>query len=97
LAITRVKGKQVKPPYNRSMVLKMLLFSYLWNVSERMIAVLSNDSLSITLFPGLGTDEKASDHATLTSLKNRLVKNGGLKAYIAALVFILYIVFWLIQ
>ena len=59
----------------------MLLLSYLWNVSERMIEVLANDSLSIGLFLGLGADEKALDHSTLTLFKNRLVENAGLKAY----------------
>ena len=59
----------------------MLLLSYLWNVSERMIEVLANDSLSIGFFLGLGADEKAPDHSTLTLFKNRLVNNAGLKTY----------------
>lgn len=46
-----------------------------------MIEVLSNDSLSIGLFLGLGADEKAPDHSTLTLFKNRLTENAGLKAY----------------
>jgi len=67
--------------YNPTIMLKMLLLSYLWNVSERMIEVLSNDSLSIGLFLGLGADERPPDHSTLTLFKNRLVENAGLKAY----------------
>jgi len=62
-------------------MLKMLLLSYLWNVSERMIEILANDSLSVGLFLGLGADEKAPDHSTLTLFKNRLIESGGLKAY----------------
>ena len=46
-----------------------------------MIEILANDSLSIGLFPGPGTDEKAPDHPTLTLLKNRLVNDAGSKAY----------------
>ena len=46
-----------------------------------MIEVLANDSLSLGLFLGLGADEKAPDHATLTLFKNRLVQNAGTKAY----------------
>ena len=42
---------------------------------------LANDSLTISLFLGLGADEKAPDHSTLTLFKNRLVENAGLKAY----------------
>ncbi len=75
------KGEVGQAPYNPTIVLKMLLLSYLWDVSERMIEVLANDSLSIGLFLGLGADEKAPDHSTLTLFKNRLIQNAGLKAY----------------
>jgi len=75
------KGEIGQAPYNPTIMLKMLLLSYLWDVSERMIEVLANDSLSIGLFLGLGADEKAPDHSTLTLFKNRLTQNAGLKAY----------------
>jgi len=75
------KGEIGQAPYNPTIMLKMLLLSYLWNVSERMIEILANDSLSIGLFLGLGADDKAPDHSTLTLFKNRLVENAGLKAY----------------
>jgi IS5 family transposase len=75
------KGEIGQAPYNPATMLKMLLLSYLWNVSERMIEILANDSLSIGLFLGLGADEKAPDHSTLTLFKNRLTGKAGLKAY----------------
>ena len=75
------KGETGQAPYNPAIILKMLLLSYLWNVSERMIEILGNDSLSIGLFLGLGADEKAPDHSTLTLFKNRLIENAGQKAY----------------
>jgi len=75
------KGEIGQAPYNPTIILKMLLLSYLWNVSERMVEILANDSLSIGLFLGLGADEKAPDHSTLTLFKNRLIQNVGLKAY----------------
>ncbi len=75
------KGEIGQAPYNPTIMLKMLLLSYLWNVSERMIEVLANDSLSISLFLGLGADEKAPDHSTLTLFKDRLMGNAGLEAY----------------
>jgi IS5 family transposase len=75
------KGEIGQAPYNPAIVLKMLLLCYLWNVSERMVEVLANDSLSIGLFLGLGADEKAPDHSTLTLFKNRLVGNAGLTVY----------------
>ena len=81
LGYYRGKGEIDQAPYSPAIMLKMLLLSYLWNVSERMIEVLANDSLSIGLFLGLGADERAPDHSTLTLFKNRLVENVGLKAY----------------
>jgi IS5 family transposase len=77
----RGKGEVGQAPYNPAIILKILLLSYLWNVSERMVEELANDSLSIGLFLGLGADEKAPDHSTLTLFKNRLIENAGLKAY----------------
>ncbi len=74
------KGEIDQAPYNPAIMLKMLLLSYPWNVSERMMEILANDSLSIDLFLGLGADEKAPDYSTLTLFKNRLVENAGLKA-----------------
>ena len=43
--------------------------------------MLANDSLSVAYFLGLGANEKAPDHSTLTLFKNRLLKKGGEKAY----------------
>jgi IS5 family transposase len=81
LGYYRGQGQIGQAPYNPIIMLKMLLLSYLWNVSERMVEELANDSLSIGLFLGLGADRKAPDHSTLTLFKNRLIENAGLKAY----------------
>ena len=75
------KGEIGQAPYNPCIVLKMLLLSYLYNISERQVEVLSNDSLSVAYFLGLGADEKAPDHSTLTLFKDRLLENGRGKAY----------------
>lgn len=77
----RGKGQIGKAPYNPTLILKMLLLSYLWNVSERMVEELANDSLSVGLFLGIGVNEKVPDHSTLTVFKNRLVQNAGIKVY----------------
>ena len=74
LGCYRSKGETGQMPYNPIIMLKMFLLSYLWNVSERMIGVLVNDSLAIGLFLGLGADDKAPNHSTLTLCKNRLWK-----------------------
>jgi len=75
------KGELGQAPYNPSMVLKMLLLSYLYNISERQVEVLANDSLSVACFLGLGADEEAPDHSTLSLFKDRLLENGRGKAY----------------
>ena len=77
----RGKGEIGQAPYNPTLILKMLLICYLYNISERQVEILANDSLSISFFLGLGADEKAPDHSTLTLFKNRLINNAGAKAY----------------
>ena len=75
------KGEIGQAPYNPTFILKMLLLSYLYDVPERQVEILANDSLSIGFFLGLGADEKAPDHSTLTLFKSRLIDNAGTKAY----------------
>jgi len=75
------KGEIGQAPYNPTIILKMLLLSYLWDVSERMIEEMADDSLAIGYFLGLGADAKAPDHSTLTLFKNRLIQNSGTKVY----------------
>lgn len=75
------KGQVGQAPYAPTLILKMLLLSYLWNVSERMVEELANDSLSVGLFLGIGANERVPDHSTLTLFKNRLIQNAGMKAY----------------
>jgi IS5 family transposase len=75
------RGEKGQAPYNPAIILKMLLLAYLYNISERQVEVLANDSLSVACFLGLGADEKAPDHSTLTLFKNRLLERGGQRAY----------------
>jgi len=63
------------------MVLKMLLISYLYSISERQTEVVVNENLPVKFFVGLGADEKAPDHSTLTWFKNRLIESRGAKVY----------------
>jgi IS5 family transposase len=69
------------PPYDPALLLKMLLLSYLYNLSERQIEELCNDSLSVKCFLGLSADERAPDHSTLTLFKARLLHGRGPTAY----------------
>jgi IS5 family transposase len=77
----RGKGEVGQAPYDPAMILKMLLISYLYNISERQTEVVANENLPVKFFVGLGVDEKAPDHSTLTWFKNRVTQNAGIKAY----------------
>lgn len=75
------KGQKGQTPYDPALILKMLLLSYLYNISERQVEVLADDSLSVACFLGIGANEKSPDHSTLTAFKNRIIENGGKRAY----------------
>jgi len=77
----RGRGEVGQAPYDPALILKMLLLSYLFNISERQVEEVINDSLSAKWFVGLAANEAAPDHATLTLFKNRLIEAGGIKAY----------------
>jgi IS5 family transposase len=66
-----------RPPYDPAVILKMLLLSYLYDLSERQTEVYANDSLSAKYFLKLAVDEAAPDHSTLTAFKRRIVERGG--------------------
>jgi len=70
-------GQIGRPPYDPVVILKMLLLSYLYNLSERQTEVYCNDSLSAKCFLGLAVDEPAPDHSTLTAFKGRIIERGG--------------------
>lgn len=74
-------GEVGRPPYNPSCLLKMLFISYLYNFSERQAEMMVNDSIAMKCFLGLGVDEIAPDHSSLTYFKERLLKGAGKSAY----------------
>lgn len=66
-----------RPPFDPAVVLKMLLLSYLYDLSERQTEDLVNYHLPAKWFVGLAVDEAAPDHATLTLFKQRLLAQGS--------------------
>jgi len=68
-------------PYPPSTILKLLFLSFLYNLSERQVEEFANFNLPAKYFLGLGVDQKAPDHATLSVFKDRLVKGAGLLPY----------------
>ena len=70
-----------RPPYNPSVILRMLLVSYLYNVSERQVEEMVNYHLPMKYFVGLAVNERAPDHSTLTAFKRRVQDNGHVIAF----------------
>jgi len=71
------EAREGRPPYDPAIILKMLLLSYLYDLSERQTEVYVNDSLSAKCFLGLAVDEVGPDHSTMTAFKRRIVEGGG--------------------
>jgi IS5 family transposase len=71
------KAQEGRPPYDPAVILKMLILSYLYDLSERQTEVYVNDSLSAKCFLGLAVDEAGPDHSTLTAFKRRIIEGGG--------------------
>lgn len=77
------KGRGIvgRPPIAPAIVLKMLLLSYLYDLSEREVEEFCNMHLAAKYFLGLAIDAHAPDHTTLTVFKKRILENGKLRAY----------------
>jgi IS5 family transposase len=61
-----------RPPYSPVIILKMLMITYLYGLSERQTEEVVNFNLPVKEFVGLAVDEPAPDHSTLTLFKRRL-------------------------
>ena len=71
------KGRIGRPPYNPVLIFKMLLISYLYNVSEREVERLADDHLMVRWFLGIAIDRQPPDHSTLTAFKRRYLGKAG--------------------
>lgn len=74
-------GEYGRAAYEPSKMLRMLLLSYLYNISERDTEEFVTLNLAGKYFVGLGADESAPDHTTLTIFKERIVASVGIKGY----------------
>jgi len=77
----RGKGEKGRPPVDPAVVLKMLLLSYLYDLSERTVAEYCADNLAAKYFLGLAIDAPVPDHSTLSVFKKRILDNGKVAAY----------------
>ena len=70
-----------RPPVDPAVVLKMLLLSYLYDLSERDVEEYCNLNLAAKYFLGVSVDAKVPDHSTLSVFKKRILDNGKVAAY----------------
>lgn len=75
------QGKVGAVPYEPVMILKMLLLSYLYDISERQTEEFCNYYLPAKAFVGLGITDRAPDHSTLTVFKVRLLNHKAGEIY----------------
>ncbi len=81
IELYRGGGEYGRPPFNPTQILKMCLLAYFYNLSDRQVEVHVNENLPAKYFVGLGLDQKAPDHSTLTVFRNRLIKQGDLSVF----------------
>ncbi|MGI6250709.1 MAG: transposase [Anaerolineaceae bacterium] len=70
------EGLSGRPAYDPALLLRSLLISCLYNLSERQTEVYLNENLPAKWFVGLAIDQKAPDHSTLSVYRERLRKRG---------------------
>jgi transposase len=70
--LCRGRAKRGRPPYNPVAILKILVLSYLYDLSERQVETCVSDSLSAKWFLAMEVDEATPDHSTLTKFKERI-------------------------
>jgi IS5 family transposase len=75
------RGQNGRPPIDPVIILKMLLISFLYSISERQTEEATNFNLVIKYFVGLAVDQPAPDHSVLTVFKDRIQENGHLAAF----------------
>ena len=81
IELYRGGGAYGRPPFNPTQLLKICLLAYFYNLSDRQVEVHVNENLPAKYFVGLGLDQKAPDHSTLTVFRNRLIKQGDLGVF----------------
>ena len=56
---------------------KMMFLGYLYDISERDLERMCNDTISFKYFIEIGIDESAPDHSTLSLFRKRIIKHYG--------------------
>jgi IS5 family transposase len=74
-------GEYGAVPYRPSVLLKMLVVSYLYKLSERETELFVSDSLAARYFLGIAANERVPDHSSLSVFRERILEKGGIEAY----------------
>ncbi len=69
------------PPYHPAIPFKMLLLSFLYDLSERQTEEFVNENMPAKYFVGLAVHEASPDHSSLTTFKERIIAKEGVEAF----------------
>lgn len=67
--------------YRPATLLKMLLISFLYELSERETEHCVADSLAARYFVGIAANEPVPDYSTQSVFRDRIMEKGGTQAY----------------
>ena len=81
IELYRGGGEYGRPPFNPAQLLKMCLLAYFYDLSERQVEVYVNENMPAKYFVGLGLDQSAPDHSTLSRFRERLTQQGNLEIF----------------
>ena len=70
------RGLVGRPPYDPTIMFKMLFLSYLYGISERETQRFVDENIPAEYFLDLAVHQMAPDHSSLTTFKNRLLEGG---------------------
>jgi IS5 family transposase len=77
IALYAGKGLVGRPPYDPTLMFKMLFLSFLYDLSERDTQRFVDENIPARYFLDLALDQLAPDHSTLSIFKGRLLANGS--------------------
>jgi IS5 family transposase len=81
IELYRGGGEYGRPPFNPAQLLKMCLLAYFYDLSERQVEVYVNENMPAKYFVGIGLDQSAPDHSTLSRFRERLTQQGNLEIF----------------
>ena len=70
-----------RPPFNPIQMLKICLLAHFYDISDRQVEVYVNENIPAKYFVGLGLDQKAPDHSTVSVFKKRLTELKNLDVF----------------